>query len=177
MNAIELGIYLARPTIELKSEYLSFYQEWKESGEVMIPFTINKDPKDFKLMLDYLDDCEKGLEPWEDWIPENTTYWLVDNQEIIGVVNIRHRLTKRLYNSGGYIGYGIRPSKRKKGYGTKILALSLEKAKELGIQRALLVCNAHNVASAKAIIKNRGIPDNDFIDEEGNRLKRFWIEI
>lgn len=45
----------------------------------------------------------------------------------MGAVNIRHSLTKHLFNAGGHIGYGIRPSERRKGYATKLLALSLEK--------------------------------------------------
>jgi len=142
----------------------------------MIPFTIKKDPMDFQEMLGYLRDCEKGIEPKIDWIPANSTYWLIDNFEVIGAVNIRHYLTERLLNSGGHIGYGIRPSKRNQGYATEILSLSLIKAKELGIDRALLVCEANNTASERTILKNGGIADVDFVDEEGNILKRYWIE-
>jgi len=131
---------------------------------------------DFQEMLGYLRDCEKGIEPKIDWIPANSTYWLIDNFEVIGAVNIRHYLTERLLNSGGHIGYGIRPSKRNQGYATEILSLSLIKAKELGIDRALLVCEANNTASERTILKNGGIADVDFVDEEGNILKRYWIE-
>ena len=72
-------------------------------------------------------------------------------QIIIGswAVNIRHSLTEHLFNAGGHIGYGIRPSERRKGYATKLLALSLEKAKELNITKALVVCDEVNTASEK----------------------------
>ena len=52
---------------------------------------------------------------------------LQHHNRIIGAVNIRHSLTEHLFNAGGHIGYGIRPSERRKGYATKLLALSLEK--------------------------------------------------
>lgn len=176
MNSIEREPYLIQPTIDYKNEYISFYKEWKSSGEIMIPFTITKDPMDFQKMLEYLSDCEKGIEPKIDWIPANSTYWLIDEFEVIGAVNIRHYLTEKLLNNGGHIGYGIRPSKRSQGYATKILALSLMKAKELGIDRALLVCEENNTASEKTILKNGGIADIDFVDEKGNIFKRYWIE-
>ena len=170
-------MFLANPSIQLKEQYIDFYKEWKESEEEMIPFVIKKEPKHFQSMLDYLSDCEKGLEPPESWIPESSTYWLVDNQELIGVVNIRHRLTEPLYNAGGHIGYGIRPSKRKRGYATQILSLALEKAKELNLNKVLLVCNSTNIASKKIILNNGGIINKDFIDEQKNTLKRFWINL
>jgi predicted acetyltransferase len=80
-------------------------------------------------------------------------------------------------NCGGHIGYGIRPSERRKGYATKLLALSLDKTKELGIQNVLVVCDEGNVASEKTILNNGGIPDTSYVEEDGNVVKRFWIQL
>lgn len=163
--------------MELQDEYLSFYQEWKESGENMVPWVISKDPSDFQGMIQSLLDAEKGENLPENWVPDST-YWLVtEDKRVVGAVNIRHRLTEKLLNCGGHIGYGIRPSERRKGYATKLLALSLEKAKELGIEQVLVVCDETNIGSEKTIINNGGVPDTDYIDEDGNVVKRFWIEL
>ncbi|CAH0344257.1 GNAT family N-acetyltransferase [Bacillus sp. CECT 9360] len=171
-------LYLIKPTIEFKREYLSFYQEWKESGEVMVPWVIREDPSNFQTMINQLQDYKKGENLPGNWMLENSTYWLIDHtKKVIGVVNIRHRLTERLLNTGGHVGYGIRPSERLKGYATEILSLSLEKARELGIEKALVVCDQGNIGSEKTIIKNGGIPDKDYIEENGNVLKRYWIEV
>ena len=167
-------MFLTHP--DFKEKYIDFYQEWKESGEEMIPFVIKKEPDNFQAMLNYLSDCEKGLEPPESWIPESSTYWLVDSHELIGVVNIRHRLTEPLVNAGGHIGSSIRPSKRKQGYATQILSLALEKARELELEKVLLVCNSTNTASKKVIVNNGGVSDWDYVDER-NVLKRFWIKL
>ncbi|QKY70596.1 GNAT family N-acetyltransferase [Lentibacillus sp. CBA3610] len=172
-----MDMFLAHPAMDLKKKYIDFYQEWKESREEMIPFVIKRNPEDFQSMLDYLSNCEKGTEPPENWIPESSTYWLIDNNEMIGVVNIRHRLTEPLFKAGGHIGYGIRPSKRKNGYATQILSLALEKSKELNLEKVLLVCNSTNAPSKKVILNNGGISDKDFIDEQNNILKRYWIEL
>lgn len=161
--------------MEYESEYLSFYQEWKESGEDMVPWVISKDPSNFQEMVISLLDSEQGKNIPSNWVPDST-FWLVnEDKRVIGAVNIRHRLTDKLFNCGGHIGYGIRPSERRKGYATKLLSLSLEKARELSILKVLVVCDEDNTGSKKTILNNGGIPDTDFIEEDGNIVKRYWI--
>jgi predicted acetyltransferase len=168
---------LIKPTVDLKEEYLSFYQEWLDSKEDMIPWIIKKDPSNFEPMVQFLNDNEEGHNLREGLVPDST-FWLINqDKRILGAVNIRHRLNEALVNRGGHIGYGIRPSERRKGFATKLLFLSLEKAKELGISKALVVCDEHNIGSYKTIINNGGIADSDFIEDDGNVIKRFWIEI
>ncbi|WP_127591374.1 GNAT family N-acetyltransferase [Paenibacillus lautus] len=169
-------VRLVKPQQELKNEYLSFYQEWKESGEDMVPWVISKDPSDFLGMLKELSNQEKGISVKEGWVTDST-FWLVDNHHrVLGAVNIRHQLTEHLYNAGGHIGYGIRPSARLRGYATKLLELSLIEAKKLGINDVLVVCDADNVGSERTIIRNGGKPDTDYIEEDGNVVKRYWIK-
>lgn len=172
-----MNVSLLTPTIDLQEEYLDFYNEWKDSGETMIPWVISKDPSNFPAMIQELLDAHNGINLPESWVPDST-YWLVtDENKIVGAVNIRHSLTKHLFNAGGHIGYGIRPSERRKGYATKLLELSLEKTKELNITKALVVCDDVNTASEKTILHNGGLRDDDFIEEDGNVVRRFWIEL
>lgn len=122
-----MNVSLLTPTTDLQEEYLDFYNEWKDSGETMIPWVISKNTANFPAMVQELLDAHNGINIPETWVPDST-YWLVtDENKIVGAVNIRHSLTKHLFNAGGHIGYGIRPSERRKGYATKLLALSLEK--------------------------------------------------
>jgi predicted acetyltransferase len=168
-------VSLIKPCKELREQYFSFYQEWKDSGENMVPWVISKDPTNFEEMIQFLLDNEENLP--DNWVPDST-YWLVTKeQRIVGAVNIRHRLTEKLFNCGGHIGYGIRPSERRKGFATKLLALALDKAEELGIQKVLVVCDEDNIASEKTILNNGGKPDSDYIEEDGNVVKRYWIHL
>ncbi|KMQ08925.1 GCN5 family acetyltransferase [Bacillus cereus] len=172
-----MNVSLLTPTTDLQDEYLDFYNEWKDSGETMIPWVISKDPSNFPAMVQELLDAHNGVNLPQSWVPDST-YWLVtDNNRIVGAVNIRHSLTELLFNAGGHIGYGIRPSERRKGYATKLLELSLEKTKKLNITRALVVCDEVNTASEKTILHNGGVRDDDFIEEDGNVVRRFWIEL
>ncbi len=105
-----------------------------------------------------------------------STYWLVDNNEIIGRVAIRHTLTEHLLREGGHIGYDIRPSKRKMGYGKKILSLAILKAKALGIDKILVTCSESNIGSKKIIEANGGILENRVDVGNGRTAKlRYWI--
>ncbi len=172
-----VNVQLVTPTVDLQEEYLQFYQEWKNSGETMIPWVIEKDPSDFPTMVQELLDAAEGKNLPPGWVPD-TTYWLVTtDQKIVGAVNIRHGLTEHLFHAGGHIGYGIRPSARQKGYAKKLLTLSLEKLKELGVTKVLIVCDEWNIASEKTILYNGGRRDEDFIEENGNVIRRYWIEL
>jgi predicted acetyltransferase len=169
-------VALVKPALELKDAYLSFYQEWMDSGEDVVPWVVSIDPTDFPGMLQTLLANEKGEHLPEGWVPDSTFWLVAENERIVGAVNIRHALTEKLMNSGGHIGYGIRPSERGKGYATKLLALALEEARLLGIHKALVVCNESNIASERTIIRNGGVQDSSFVEENGNVIKRYWIE-
>lgn len=124
----------------------------------------------------FLLDSAEGKNIPEGWVPDST-FWLVNEKNrVLGAVNIRHALTERLLNSGGHIGYGIRPSERRKGYATQILSLALEKTRELGIEKVLVVCDAANIASKRTILKNGGKQDVSFTEEDGNVVNRFRID-
>ena len=107
----------------------------------------------------------------------STNYFLVDeNNRVLAMVDIRHNLTDYLYNVGGHIGYSVRPAERRKGHSTRILAEALKICDELGIYRVLVTCNDDNIGSAKTIIKNGGVEDKSFMEEDGTVVRRFWIE-
>jgi predicted acetyltransferase len=99
-----------------------------------------------------------------------TTLWFVDGDEWLGRLAIRHRLTPVLVELGGHIGYVVRPSARRKGHATAMLAQSLPIAAELGIDPALVTCDADNVASRKVIESCGG----EFEDRRDAKL-RYWV--
>ena len=111
----------------------------------------------------------------DDLVPA-TVYWLVEGDAFIGHVSIRHKLNAALEMQGGHIGYAIRPSKQQQGYGSRLLELALPKAKQIGIQIALLTCDKSNVASRK-IIENSGGVLSDEISVNGKAVLRFRVPL
>lgn len=171
-------VRLVKPSILYKDAYMRFYQDWINSQEDMVPWVIKRDPSDFNAYIKFLysQDSEDKVSDI-DWVP-HSSYWLLDEKnEIVGAVNIRHKLNEKLYNSGGHIGYGICPRERRKGYATALLALSLQKLHDLGIERALLVCDKGNEGSERIILKNGGVFESEFVESNENIVKRFWINL
>jgi len=113
---------------------------------------------------------QKGLT--DGWKVPSTTYWLYVDGQPAGFGNLRHFLTDALRKAGGHIGYGIRPGMRGRGYGKKLLALLLEEAKRLGLDRVLVTVHRHNEASKAVALANGGV----LTDEDEERV-RIWIDL
>lgn len=108
---------------------------------------------------------------WEDWVNKinnnvkvpdevwgkSLTYLILDNNKLIGLLSIRYDLSEELVNLYGHIGYGIRPSERRKGYATKSLKYAIEVCKKFNMNSVILGCYKDNVASSKTIKKNGGL--------------------
>ncbi|RIX49404.1 GNAT family N-acetyltransferase [Paenibacillus nanensis] len=166
-----------RPNAAYREAYMAFYQDWKASGEDIVPWVVERDPTDFDSYVNFLyaEDREEKL-TGNSFVP-HSTYWLVnDEEQIVGAVNIRHRLNQKLLEQGGHIGYGIAPSHRGKGYAKTQLAEALKVIRALGVERVLLVCDEDNIASERTILGAGGKFESYFTTEEGEVLKRFWIE-
>jgi predicted acetyltransferase len=103
------------------------------------------------------------------WVP-CTTLWWVDGEDYLARIAIRHRLTPILLEMGGHVGYDVRPSARRLGHGTAMLAAALPVARRLGIDPALITCDADNVGSRKVMEANGGV----YEDRRGVKL-RYWV--
>ena len=87
---------------------------------------------------------------------KSLTYLVIDNDKLIGFLSIRYDLPQSLVELYGHIGYAVRPSKRCKGYATKMLKYALEECKKLGMNSVTLGCYKENIGSVKTIINNKG---------------------
>jgi len=183
MNAekgvISMGLKLVQLTKDDYSLLADMLEEWIYDQKVNhtnhSPWAIFKnDYHDFDYYLEHLETKEAT----EHLVPDSV-YFLLDEKRnrFLGAVNIRHYLNEGLLLGGGHIGDGIRPSERRKGYATKMVGLALEKCRELGIDRVLMTCDKSNVGSAKSIINNGGVLENEFVNEEGVIEQRYWIDL
>ena len=148
MNRLKLVL----PNIDHKEILMDYKNEFIKNGDSM--------------------DGSAGLAP-------ATTYLAIDeNEKLVGMIDIRHRLNEFLLNFGGNIGYSVRKSERRKGYATEMLKLALKKCIELNIKKVLITCNRDNIGSAKTIISNGGILENEIFDPDDNKMtQRYWITL
>jgi predicted acetyltransferase len=172
----EERIQLVEPTEELRGAYIDFMEDFRTAGEPE-PHGSEGARDDFSGFLGRLRDEAKGVGLPEGWVPASM-YWLVSGGRILGTCGLRHRLTEALRDYGGHIGYSVRPSERQKGYATLMLKLVLEKARQLGIRRALITCDRNNIASARVIQKNGGVLDSEGYSPRAGRVtQRYWIDL
>ena len=173
-----------RPSVEYKDSFTEAVREFQaevpcinETTRRYQELSIPELRQDFDSFVERERSHSRGENMPAGYIPQ-TEFWLVDVEEYIGHVGIRHELNEHLLHIGGHIGYSIRPSKRGQGYGNKILELALPEAKKLGLDKVLLTCDVTNVASRKIIEKNGGALENQVPNPEtGVDKLRFWITI
>ena len=174
-----MNVKLIKLTKDYYEQLKEMIDEWKldqiKNNTNRSPWAIFKnDYHDFDYYLENLEIKEAK----DGKVPDSVFFLLdIDKNRLIGAVNIRHYLNDYLLKYAGHIGDGIRPSERNKGYGTKMIALALIECKKLSISKVLMVCDKDNIASAKTIIKNGGVLENEFIDENGRVEQRYWIDI
>ena len=100
----------------------------------------------------------------------------VEDDKLLGMIDIRHKLNEYLFNFGGHIGYSIRKSERRKGYAKEMLEQALGKCREMGLDKVLITCDKENIASASTIKSQGGVLDNE-VNEEDEIVQRYWINL
>ncbi len=105
-----------------------------------------------------------------------TYWWIVEDDEVLGAIALRHELNDFLLEAGGHVGYGVRPSARRRGLASFALASVLPYAAKLGLRRVLVTCDVANEASRRTIERNGGELE-DIRDTELGRLRRYWITV
>ena len=169
-----MNLKLVKASKEYRTQITEMLDEWYASGEKIIPYAIRRlDHHDFEYYCANLEvkDTSSGL------VPDSTFFCLDEDWDImVGAVNIRHYLNEALLQSGGHIGDGVRPSERKKGIATQMKGFALQECKNLGIDRVLMVCDKDNVGSAKSIMKNGGVLENEVVVEDCVE-QRYWIAL
>ena len=167
---------LIAPNVEFEESHRSFLKQFQERGDRVHPSIAARPFDNFAEYVAMLSAESRGENIPSNWVA-NSTYWLVDaDNEIVAISNMRHELNDFLLTYGGHIGYGVRPSARKRGHGIEILKQTLLMAKGKGIHRVRVTCAKDNPASEKTILHNGGVFDDEAVMAEHDEvLRRYWI--
>ncbi|MFC1622953.1 GNAT family N-acetyltransferase [Patescibacteria group bacterium] len=162
---------LVKPTKKYTESWKEAMQEFRKEN----PESPRYASLDIEEYIQNMEDYSQGKNLPNGFVA-STMYWLIDDEKFVGYVEIHHELNDKLTKEGGHVGYAIRPTERRKGYGKKILELTLPKAQQLGIKKVLITCDDVNVASWKIIEKNGGVLQ-DKIEVDGKLVRRYWIDL
>jgi predicted acetyltransferase len=171
-----LKAVLVKATLDMEEQFLDFASDWEAHHEAIVPYSARLLNMNYHEWLENTASIENRDTCPSHWVPAHTYFLADENKRIIGAVNIRHYLNGFLLQYGGHIGYGVRPSERKKGYASLMLSMTLPIAKGLGLDKVLVCCDKNNTGSARTIIKNGGVLENEVI-EDGEITQRYWIKI
>lgn len=164
---------LIEPNISYLISFRLYMHEYKEIEDDLYLDIYSEAFGNFKRYLKLLQNHSEGRRLPKGWSAYKT-YWLVDYDEVVGVIRIRYNSDKII----GNIGYDIRPSFRAQGYGNKILELGLIKAREvLKMKHVAISCKSENVKSRKIIEKNKGIFEKIVKDKNDNEYYMYSIKL
>ena len=176
---MEEKLLLLRPTAKYIPQYEAYRREFLDFGGSM-------DGAGGLRRLEsgraWLDEVERFSRP--ETVPEgkvvSTQFILVREADdrLLGMLQLRHDLNDYLRRVAGHIGYSVRPSERRRGYAKRMLAMALDEARALGLERVMISCSVENEASRRTILSNGGVFESTVLDKkDGELLERYWIEL
>jgi predicted acetyltransferase len=165
---------LIAPVVRLQAAWLEARADWgpgvHEDGFGLRPSDEVESPDGFAAWVTRLNDQSDPAKPLEPGRVHCTYRWIVEDDRVLGAIALRHEL-----NGFGHIGYGIRPSARRRGLATWALGRILGEARSLGLDRVLVICAVDNLASARTIEHQGGVLD-EIRDTELGVVRRYWIK-
>lgn len=171
---------LIKPTLEYENQAIEYIKEHYEyKSEINGVGGLNRYLENYEEWLQKLEDS-RNLTATEEKVPTETFFLIrVNDNKIIGMIDIRLALNEKLRKFAGHIGYSIRPTERRKGYNKINLYLALQECKKNGLKRVMLACDKHNVASAKSIQTFDAELEREFYDDEMYHCmqQHYWIDV
>lgn len=164
--------FLARPSTLYKDSFIAAAREFIAEGQWhgwKPNILVNNFDEYIANLLDLESDPPAGF-------VTQTTYWLIADGRYAGRTSIRHELNAALEKFGGHIGYEIRPTMRRRGYGKLMCSLAIVEARKLGIGRILITCDDDNIGSQRIIEANGGILQDKVDNGRPTLTRRYWIE-
>ena len=159
-----MNVIIRKVKLEDKQDVLDMFDEYEKSE--LIPgldryegirnFEHLKE-KSFEEWLEELTNDEDETKLPEHFSPQSVYLVINDNEEIVGMVNIRWKEVPVLLKYGGFIGYSIRPTQRGKGYAYDMLKETLTEIWKKDKRKVLITCKDFNIPSLKTIERNGGV--------------------
>lgn len=170
------NLILIRPSDEYAGEVMDFRSEILQNGD---SFDGCAGLEDVNSYAEWADFAPRLRARYGDGYVPSEVYLAIrpSDRRLAGILDFRLRLSPYLLQYGGNIGYSVRPSERRKGYGTEMLRLALPICRARGAKKILIVCDRENEPSRRIIRKNGGVLENTVAGPDGGLIERYWITL
>ncbi len=170
---------LIEPTMEYDQQIQAYRREFLQPGVSMDGGGQLIHCETTKQWLDLVEQYSHQETVPADKVPASL-YILIreEDNKMVGIIQIRHYLNDYLRKYGGHIGYSVAPSERRKGNASRMLAMALEKCRQMGLDKVLITCREDNEGSRRTILKNGGVYEStEYEAQQGRYLQRYWIDL
>ena len=173
-------IILVKPSKEYEQQAIEYKQEHFANGETKIHACSRWDKtENYDEWLKKLEEQSSFETLKTDWtVHTNFLGVRKSDNKIVGMIDIRHELTSDfLRNYAGHIGYGVRPSERRKGYVTQMLSKALHFCREeLKLEKVMISCDKYNEGSRKTILNAGGVLEREYLADNGENVQVYWVK-
>lgn len=175
--------YLERPSLERKDEITEYINEFvKYNSDINGTGGLDKILEGYTFEQALARCLSMENEEYAKKINrcQSKTFLLIreNDNRIVGTINVRWNLTEAMKRFGGNIGYGIRPTERRKGYNKINLYLGMQEAQKLGLDRVMLDCDVNNIGSDRTLKALGGVLERTEVDPSDNILTNvYWFDV
>ncbi len=172
--AEESKLVIRFPSETDKNAWLDFVKDARKFYSEATPLSF-KDEDHYREWLNRLINLNIGttLKPGE--VPQST-FFMFDGTRIVGYLTIKRQMIN--HNPIGQIYINIRPSDRKKKYGTKLMTAALNKCREIQLKQALVSCPEESLGGIKIIEANKGrLIETKFLKGTEIKMRIYLIDL
>ncbi len=162
------------PNISHKQQWEEVMTEWNEKESQKNPWALfrgNTFEEFLELAINDLNDHNIH------GVPATLIFLIDDSKRILWATQIRHHIDHpNLMEMWWHIGYGIRPSERRRWYAKEMPRLALIEARKLWLDTVLITCSDDNIGSYKTIEANGWVFER-FAEKDWVKKRRYWIDV
>ena len=158
-------VKLVLPTKKYENSYYELIDSAKKNYEYeQLGNARLKENETFSDMLKRLSERRRGININENDVASEG-YFIINNEEIVGIVDLRQRLNKNYFTRLGHVTIFIKREERNKGYATEALKLAKKKYAQKYVTDILISCYTDNYAFRRVIEKNGGVLKSTYLDK------------
>lgn len=166
---------LVLPDESHREAYLAMMEEWLAFGGRLNPGALRNNGASYEVWLSRVRADRDARTCPAGRVPQTLYLAFNEQSELVGAVSLRPQPDEATLRDTGHVAYGVRPSQRRKGYATQMLALAVEQLRAMGVASVWVTCAADNEASIRTVLRNGGVLEDEITSSGGEVRKRFCI--